>query len=142
MPGSKKNWSGASLRAFIKEHFGRAVRVQTLKPGMNNCFLFDAESGKLLLEAHSNYAMVEKLTAVGFDLQKLRTRKRGLGVEVEALSINSRLDNEAVALQRHLRNFMELLGTETLPRIRLVGDEIVITHKGLKFPMPKKKGLK
>ena len=140
MPGSKQNMSGNALRTFVKQKFGRTVRVITLKPGMRSCFLLDSESGRCLLEARSNYALAEILTSPNFDLQKLRTRKRGFGVEVEALDINTRLDNEVVALQRHLRNFMELVGAEGLPRIRLVEDEITVTYKGLKFPLPKKKG--
>ncbi len=75
MPGSKERWSAKELRRYAKEEYP-GILVKTNKPYSKGAAFIDPDTGEVLLEGQSNYKLVEKVTAPGFEL--LWTKNRPL----------------------------------------------------------------
>ena len=75
MPGSKERWSAEELRRYAKEKYP-GILVKTNKPYSKGAAFIDPDTGEVLLEGKSNYKLVEKVTAPGFEL--LWTKNRSL----------------------------------------------------------------
>src|SRR5690606_708039 len=66
MPGSKERWSAEELRRYAKEEYP-GILVKTNKPYSKGAAFIDPDTGEVLLEGKSNYNLVEKVTAPGFE---------------------------------------------------------------------------
>lgn len=73
MPGSKERLSAEELRRYAKEEYP-GILVKTNKPYSKGAAFIDPDTGEVLLEGKSNYNLMEKVTAPGFELLWTKNR--------------------------------------------------------------------
>ena len=73
MPGSKERWSAEELRRYAKEKYP-GILVKTNKPYSKGAAFIDPDTGEVLLEGKSNYKLMDKVTAPGFELLWTKNR--------------------------------------------------------------------
>jgi len=66
MPGSKERLSAEELRRYAKEEYP-GILVKTNKPYSKGAAFIDPDTGEVLLEGESNYKLMDKVTAPGFE---------------------------------------------------------------------------
>ncbi len=73
MPGSKERLSAEELRYYAKESYP-GILVKTNKPYSKGAAFIDPDTGEVLIEDESNYKLLDKVTAPGFEFRRTKNR--------------------------------------------------------------------